>query len=137
MTRSGVAAFALAVVMAGCAGPMAGRLADKPFNVVETGVPELQKALAEGRITEYEFEQVTLKIANGCRYTPDWVAYAHISTAPTSRLRALEFYEIKARKMIWDDAIVKLKVAATKYPYFKFYLCAWGKSGWIIQEVRA
>jgi len=53
MTRSGVAAFALAVVMtAGCAGPMAGAtLAGKPFNVVETGVPELQKALAEGRIT--------------------------------------------------------------------------------------
>src|SRR5712692_1052555 len=36
MTRSGVAAFVLAVVMAaGCAGPMAGAtLAGKPFNVV-------------------------------------------------------------------------------------------------------
>ncbi len=53
MTRSGVAAFALTVVMAaGCAGPMAGAtLAGKPFNVVETGIPELQKALADGRVT--------------------------------------------------------------------------------------
>jgi amidase len=53
MTRSGVAAFAVAVLLAtGCAGPMSSAtLAGKPFNVVETSIPELQKALADGRIT--------------------------------------------------------------------------------------
>src|SRR6266850_4077316 len=53
MTRSGVVAVALAVVtLAGCAGRMAGAgQAGQPFNVVETGIPELQKALASGRVT--------------------------------------------------------------------------------------
>src|SRR3989442_3543500 len=53
MTRSGLAVFAMAVVVvAGCAGPMAGAgVAGKPFSVVETGIPELQKALADGRLT--------------------------------------------------------------------------------------
>src|SRR5882762_7144235 len=49
MTRSGVVAFVMTVVV--LAGGCAGRLAGKPFNVVETGIPELQKALADGRIT--------------------------------------------------------------------------------------
>ncbi|HEU5195882.1 MAG TPA: amidase family protein, partial [Methylomirabilota bacterium] len=47
MTRSGVVAVALAMLLTGCAGLGAG----KPFNVVETGIPELQKALADGRLT--------------------------------------------------------------------------------------
>src|SRR5256712_10412621 len=53
MTRSGLAVFAMAVVVvAGCAGPMAGAgVAGKPFSVVEAGIPELQKALADGRLT--------------------------------------------------------------------------------------
>src|SRR3989475_6328276 len=53
MARSGLAVFAMAVVVvAGCAGPMAGAgVAGKPFSVVETGIPELQKASADGRLT--------------------------------------------------------------------------------------
>jgi amidase len=52
MTRALVVAFALAVMaVTGCAGPMAGTPAGRPFNVVETGIPELQKALAGGRVT--------------------------------------------------------------------------------------
>ena len=51
MARSGVVAIAMAVVtLAGCASLNAG----KPFNVVETGIPELQNALAEGRITSHQ-----------------------------------------------------------------------------------
>jgi amidase len=46
-----IGALAL-LVTTGCGGRL-GRpaLAGQPFNVVETGIPELQKALAEGRIT--------------------------------------------------------------------------------------
>jgi len=40
------------LVTTGCAGRLGWpALAGQPFNVVETGIPELQKALAEGRIT--------------------------------------------------------------------------------------
>jgi NAD(P)-dependent dehydrogenase (short-subunit alcohol dehydrogenase family) len=37
------------LIVSGCAGTMA--TAPKPFNVVEVGIPDLQKALAEGRLT--------------------------------------------------------------------------------------
>ena len=53
MTRSTMCVFALAVLIAaGCAGPMSGMTtAPPPFSVVETGIPELQRALTEGRVT--------------------------------------------------------------------------------------
>jgi hypothetical protein len=82
-----------------------------------------------GLLASYAFESITLKLANGCKYTPDWVATFADPAQP------ITFYEIKG-KQIWDDAIVKLKVAADKYPYFHFYLCAWdAKTGWTIQRV--
>lgn len=80
-----------------------------------------------GHIDKYEYEAVTLKIANGCRYTPDWWALADDG-------RTL-FYEIKARGMIWDDAIVKLKVAAAQFAAYEFWLCAWDKNGWTVERV--
>ena len=49
MTRAGILTVALAALLAtGCAGRLAtaGR-GGQPFNVVETGIPELQKALAD------------------------------------------------------------------------------------------
>jgi amidase len=53
MGRSSVLVVGMALLTAtGCAGRMAtARLAGQPFDVVEVGIPELQKALAEGRIT--------------------------------------------------------------------------------------
>jgi len=53
MGRSPVLVAGLALLAAtGCAGRMtAARLAGQPFDVVEVGIPELQGALAEGRIT--------------------------------------------------------------------------------------
>ena len=40
------------LLASGCAGRMSRTAsAGRPFNVVETGIPELQKALANGRIT--------------------------------------------------------------------------------------
>lgn len=80
-----------------------------------------------GWVSKYDYEAVTLKIANGCRYTPDWWAITNDGRT--------QFYEIKARKMIWDDAIVKLKVAAAQYTAYEFWLCAWDKNGWTIERV--
>jgi amidase len=84
MTRSGAAAFALAVLMAtGCAGPMAGAsVAGRPFNVVETGIPELQKALAEGRVTT---RQLTLEYLTRIALYED-----QLKAAITVNPRALE-----------------------------------------------
>lgn len=91
---------------------------------------------ATGEIAKFAFEAITLKVANGCRYTPDWYVWPTMNTPLENGYPMPRFYEIKARKMIWDDAIVKLKVAAALYPEYEFYLCAYDrKTGWTIERV--
>lgn len=68
---------------------------------------------------------ITLKIANGCRYTPDFIARGQMG-----RLGA---YEVKG--FMRDDAAVKLKVAASLYPWIKFHLVSRKKGAWLIQEI--
>ena len=58
----------------------------------------------------YGFEAVTLKLADGCRYTPDFCV-----VTLTGRI---EFWEVKG---FWrDDARVKIKVAAKLFPWARF-----------------
>jgi hypothetical protein len=56
------------------------------------------------------FEEITLKLGDDCRYTPDFWVLGDDDV--------LEFHETKGRWM--DDAKVKMKVAAEKYPQFRF-----------------
>ena len=56
-------------------------------------------------------QDITLRLANGVRYTPDFVVYT-----PTGVLA----YEVKG--FMRDDAAVKLKVAAQRYPWIRFLL---------------
>ena len=52
MTRAAIPIFVFAVLLsAGCARSIATSTVVKPFDVVEAGIPDLQKALTEGRIT--------------------------------------------------------------------------------------
>lgn len=63
---------------------------------------------------QFEAHALTLELANGCLYSPDIVG-----KGPTDE--PLRVYEVKG-KMAWDDAIVKLKVAARAWPMFRFWL---------------
>ena len=70
-------------------------------------------------------QAITLKLANGVRYTPDFIV------VDEWRLTA---YEVKG--FMRDDAAVKLKVAATAYPWISFHLVTKRKGGgWDIQAV--
>ena len=52
MRRASIAVVVLAVLLsAGCARPTTTTTLMKPFGVVETGIPELQKAMIDGRVT--------------------------------------------------------------------------------------
>lgn len=82
-------------------------------------------------------QSITLKIANGCRYTPDFITVCDCGSGTempehpqVSQIRA---YETKG--FFRDDAAVKLKVAATAYPWIKFHLVTRKKGEWIIQEI--
>lgn len=71
-------------------------------------------------------QSLTLRLANGCRYTPDEITFC----PKTQKTCA---YEIKG--FARDDAVVKLKVAASIFPWITFFLVTKTKAGWEIQEV--
>ncbi len=93
------------------------------------GLNKLERAFANhlrerdcgARIYE---QAITLRIANGCRYTPDFI---------TTNEWATEGWEVKG--FMRDDAAVKLKVAASLYPWIKFHLVSRKKGEWQIQEI--
>lgn len=70
---------------------------------------------------------LTLLLANGCRYTVDITAFG-------GKRGEIHAWEVKG-KHSWDDAIVKLKVAAHEWPSISFYLM-WKENGqWQTQQV--
>ncbi len=72
------------------------------------------------------YEAYTLKLAEGCRYVPDF-AVEHADGT-------LEFYEIKGR-FIFSKALTKPKTAAELFPQ-RFTLAQKTESGWEITPLR-
>ena len=64
-----------------------------------------------GAIKSWEFESVKLNLGDRCWYTPDFFVI--------NASDEIEFHETKG--FMTDDALVKLKSCASKFP-FKFYL---------------
>lgn len=71
------------------------------------------------------FEAVTLKLGHDCRFTPDFLVESPIEVA---------FHEVKGGRKR-DDAMVKLRVAATAFPLFSFYLCEYVRGEWSVKLV--
>lgn len=69
----------------------------------------------------FEPHALTVELANGCKYSPDIIGKGPLD-------EPLRVYEVKG-KMAWDDAIVKLKVAARAWPMFRFWLIWRDKRG--------
>ncbi len=67
---------------------------------------ELERRKMEGEIEWWAYEAVTLKLADRCRYTPDFLVLLANGE--------LECHETKG--FMRDDARVKLKVAAEQFP---------------------
>jgi hypothetical protein len=71
---------------------------------------QLNHQQTTGIILAWWFEPVTLRLAKLTRYTPDFLVFRAD--------QSLEFVEVKGH---WeDDARVKIKCAAEKYPMFLF-----------------
>ncbi len=71
-------------------------------------------------------QSITLKLANGVRYTPDFI----VAGGPSADVIA---YEVKG--YMRDDAAVKLKVAATAFPWMRFVLARRDGQRWVCEEV--
>lgn len=79
--------------------------------------------------------EVSLPLANGVRYKVDFMTGMPNKDDDSAIVRA---YEVKGYAR--DDAIVKLKVAATLYPWIRFLLVTKLKSGsevgWSFESVK-
>ena len=77
-------------------------------------------AMNQTEVVAWAYEAVKLRLADKTFYTPDFVV-----------IRAdggIELHEVKGH---WeDDARVKIKVAATQHPWFRFLAVKAGKTGW-------
>lgn len=83
---------------------------EKELNKTETAA----KLWLESKEIATEAHGLTLKLGNGTVYTPDLIHLHPITHKITA-------YEVKG-KHAWDDAIVKVKVAASKYRAITFIL---------------
>lgn len=78
----------------------------------------------EGEIEHWEFETIKLQLGDGAWYTPDfWVLM------PDGEIH---FYETKG--FMREAANVRIKVAATKYP-FRFFLIKFLRGRWDKEEI--
>ena len=86
---------------------------------------ELEAARRTGQIAAWWFEQWTFKLADDCRFTPDFVLQRPDGS--------LEVEEIKGH---WrDDALVKIKVFVEAFP-FPTRVLVWKKDGWQVETLR-
>lgn len=84
------------------------------MNKTETRYAQhLAALLVAGEILWWEFEPLKLRLAINTFYTPDFGV--HLKNGH------LELHEIKGARHLWkDDARVKIKVAAERFPVFGF-----------------
>lgn len=101
-----------------------GRLKEREMNKTERAyAAKLETEKMAGLILWYEFEPLKLRLADGCQYEIDFL----VLTAD----RSLEVHEVKG---YWtDDALVKIKVAAEKFP-FRFVAIQYIKKEWVERE---
>lgn len=93
-------------------------------NKTETEYQRMLQAKFPG--SEIRYEKYTLKLAEGCRYVPDF-AVEHADGT-------LEFHEVKGA-FVFSKALTKPKTAAELFPQ-RFVLAQKLKSGWEITPLR-
>lgn len=113
-------------------GPKRLRQSSAKLNKTEQAFLEhLQRTSFESPI---HVQAITLLLANGVRYTPDFVV---AETPDSADPVAAQAYAYEVKGFMRDDAAVKIKVAAAAYPWMDFIL-VWRKgrtSPWQFQKI--
>lgn len=108
-----------------------GRLKQGEMNRTEAAYAQvLESQKAAGEILDWKFEAVTLVLAKNTRFTPDFMVQL-----PSGEI---QFRETKGFMM--DDAWVKLKLAASLFPFAFLLVRKQAKKdggGWEVTEVPA
>lgn len=105
-----------------------GRLATGTLNKTEQAyATRLELLKAGGKVLWYGFEAIKLRLADNTFYTPDFAVLAEDGV--------MELHEVKG---FWtDDARVKIKVAADKFPFRFMAMKARSQKsggGWEVEE---
>ena len=81
-----------------------------------------------GRIRRYWYHPLVLRLANGARYTPDFLVWYHDSR--------LEFQEIKGHHQNLRDSLTHLKWAASITPWATFKMFTKERGIWKETEIQ-
>lgn len=106
-----------------------GRLKSGQMNKTEARYAQtLEQLKRDGKIKQYWFEGITMKLADGLRYTPDFLVLTDKDE--------LEAHEVKgARAIFRDDAKAKVKTAAEYFPFrMKVIYPIKGGIGWEVED---
>lgn len=103
-----------------------GRLPPGTMNKTESLYAQrLEDERHVGTIYSWQFEAVKLRLADKTFYTPDFMVHV----AETNQI---ELHEVKG---FWeDDARVKIKVAASRFPLFRFLAVTHRKGVWQVED---
>ena len=89
-------------------------------------------SLYSGKGVHITAQGMTLKLANGVRYTPDFIVALSPVVQDIAQVLAFE-----TKGFLRDDAGVKIKVAAQQWPWIAFHLVTKRKGGWDVERVCA
>jgi hypothetical protein len=95
----------------------------KKAGMNQTEAEYLAMLKADQSVTHVAYEAITLRIGEGCSYTPDFAVF---------RGRLLELHEVKGGH-VWDDAKVKFKAAKEQYPGIRFVWAQKKEGKWEIK----
>jgi hypothetical protein len=87
---------------------------------------ELEMRKRVGEVLDYLWQPMRLKLAPNCCYEPDFLLFLAD--------HSIEFHEVKG-SFITDDAIVKVKVAAERFPWFRFVIYQYDRRGCKTKEL--
>lgn len=87
---------------------------------------DLELRRRAGEIEAWLWEPLRLKLAPDCTYEPDFMVLMKDG--------AVEFHEVKGG-FITDDGLVKLKVAAERFNWFRFVLYQYDRRGVKVKEM--
>lgn len=108
------------------------------MNKLETKyAAHLEMRKTTGEIREYRFEPMKLRLAPRTYFDVDFLVLARDSWPTMTDSYSVELHEVKGH---WeDDARVKMKVAATMFPWWTFRGVQWDKTtnNWRYEEFKA
>jgi hypothetical protein len=103
-----------------------GRLRNSMNRTEAAHAADLELRKRAGEIRNFLWQPLRLKLAPDCTFEPDFLVLLED--------RTVEFHEVKGG-FITDDALVKLKVAAERFPWFKFVLYQYSRGGCKMKEL--